>query len=101
MKEKKMQIKTSESYGKKTVKDNVYLVEFDSIKDFLKYLDETPFNKVYQQEYYRHSLTGTKDFTGTENFEQAMSLLKNGLMADRYGYIQTHILKITIVKLCL
>lgn len=78
MKEKKMQIETSEYYGKKTVKDNVYLVEFDSIKDFLKYLDETPFNKVYQQEYYRHSLTGTKGFTGTENFEQAMSLLKNG-----------------------
>ena len=78
MKEKKMQIETSESYGKKTVEDNVYLVEFDSIKDFLKYLDETPFNKVYQQECYRSSFTGTKGFTGTENFEQAMSLLKNG-----------------------
>ena len=78
MKEKKMQIETSECYGKKTVKDNVYLVEFDSIKDFLKYLDETPFNKVYQQECYRSSFTGTKGFTGTENFEQAMSLLKNG-----------------------
>lgn len=52
-------------------------VEFDSLKDFYDYLCITPFNDAFRWE--RHSsVEGSKSFTETSNFEEAVELFKNG-----------------------
>lgn len=55
-----------------------YMVEFDSIYDFVEYISKTSFNCWFKDEDEQQSKTGSKRFTGTENYEEAMDLLKNG-----------------------
>lgn len=53
------------------------VVEFDSLGEFYKYICNTPFNKAFR--WSRHSsVEGPKSFTGTESFEEAAELFKNG-----------------------
>ena len=52
-------------------------VEFDSLNEFYNYITNTPFNKTFC--WHKHSsVDGTKEFTKTENFEEAIELFKNG-----------------------
>ena len=56
---------------------NVEIVEFNSLNEFYKYICETPFNDSFRWE--KHSsVEGTRSFTGTKNFEEAVELFKNG-----------------------
>lgn len=55
-----------------------YMVEFDSIYDFVEYITKTKFNRFFEDEYKQQSKTGSKKFTGTESYDEAMDLLKNG-----------------------
>lgn len=52
-------------------------VEFESIRDITKYLEETPTNETFKHEYLA-SMKGDYYFTNTYSLEDAMSYLKNG-----------------------
>lgn len=58
-------------------KGKVEVIEYDSLKEFYDYLCETPFNKSFCWESHA-SVEGSKWFTKTENFEEAVELFKNG-----------------------
>ena len=52
-------------------------VEFDSLNEFYNYITNTPFNKTFC--WSKHSsVDGTKEFTDTESFEEAVELFKSG-----------------------
>jgi len=53
------------------------VIEYDSLHEFYEYLINTPFNNAFR--WARHaSVTGSYDFTKTENFNEAVELFKNG-----------------------
>ena len=53
------------------------VIEFDSLNEFYKYICDTPFNDAFR--WANHSsVTGTRGWTKTENFEEAVELFKNG-----------------------
>lgn len=53
------------------------VIEFDSLQEFYNYICDTPFNEAFR--WANHgSVTGDKHWTKTENFEEAVSLFKNG-----------------------
>jgi len=53
------------------------VIEFDSLKEFYDYCVNTPFNEAFC--WAEHcSVSGNKHFTQTENFQEAVELLKNG-----------------------
>ena len=68
-----MKLNDIEMFKGKTVES----VEFDSLNEFYNYITNTPFNKTFC--WHKHfSVDGTKEFTETENFEEAIELFKNG-----------------------
>ena len=53
------------------------VIEFDSLQEFYNYICDTPFNEVFR--WTKHSsVDGSKLWTKTESFEEAVSLFKNG-----------------------
>lgn len=66
---------TTKTYGKITT----YIREFDSLNSFYEYITTTPLNKTFCWKKGGLSSTeGSKGFTGTESFEEAVGLFKNG-----------------------
>lgn len=64
---------TTKTYGKTTT----YIREFDSLNNFYEYITTTPLNDTFCWRSLS-STTGTKKFTGTESFDEATQLFKNG-----------------------
>ena len=62
---------------KETNNNNKYLVEFNSIEEFYKYIKETPINDAFSGRELSSERDGS-EFSGTESFDEAVSLLKNG-----------------------
>lgn len=63
------------------IKGNAYLVDFDSINDFCKYIKETDYNRYFCKDSDRTSkiISPSKtSFTQTKTFEEAEELLRNG-----------------------
>lgn len=53
------------------------IVEYDSLNEFYKYICDTPFNESFR--WANHvSVSGSRSFTQTANFEEATELFKNG-----------------------
>lgn len=53
------------------------VIEYSSLSEFYDYITSTPFNKTFES--CKHSsVTGSKEFTKTYTFEEAVGLLKNG-----------------------
>jgi len=52
-------------------------IEYDSLGEFYKYICDTPINEAFRWESLSSVVNG-KDFTGTDSFEQAVELFKNG-----------------------
>ena len=53
------------------------VIEFDSLQEFYNYICDTPFNEAFR--WTKHSsVDGSKLWTKTESFEEAVSLFKNG-----------------------
>lgn len=66
---------------KETNNNNKYLVEFNSIEEFYKYIKETPINDAFLEKKLAGDLESERNgsrFSGTESFDEAVSLLKNG-----------------------
>jgi len=59
------------------VMNKVKLRKYDNIMDFEKFINETPFNQVFRWSTHQ-SVANGKGFTGTNNFEEAVDLLKHG-----------------------
>lgn len=49
-----------------------------SLDEFRRFITETPYNKVFMNPMKRASNTGSKYFTGTDTFDEAMDLFING-----------------------
>lgn len=59
------------------ITDKTEVVEYDSLHEFYEYLINTPFNDAFR--WAKHSsVEGTKRFTQTESFDEAVELFKNG-----------------------
>ena len=66
---------TTKTYGKTTT----YIREFDSLNSFYEYITTTPLNDTFCWKKGGLSSTqGSKQFTGTESFEEAVNLFKDG-----------------------
>lgn len=66
---------TTKTYGKTTT----YIREFDSLNNFYEYITTTPLNDTFCWKKGGLSSTqGSKQFTGTESFEEAVNLFKDG-----------------------
>ena len=53
------------------------VIEYDSLNEFYDYICNTPFNEAFR--WANHSsVSGSKSFTHTENFDEAVQLFKNG-----------------------
>lgn len=60
-------------------KKEIEIIEFDSLNEFYKYITETEVNNAFKN--WKDSLpsnTGSKKFTGTNSFEEAVNLFKYG-----------------------
>ena len=64
---------TKKNAGKKQVR----IFEFNSLNEFYSYICDTPINDTFRWEKHA-SVDGTQRFTGTENFNEAVELFKNG-----------------------
>lgn len=64
---------TEEFVGIKTK----HIHEFNSLHDFNNYIMNTPINNIFKNESLA-SISGNKKFTGTDSFNEAMDLFKNG-----------------------
>ena len=53
------------------------VIQFDSLQEFYKYICDTPFNDAFRWADHS-SVTGSKDWTKTQNFTEAVELFKNG-----------------------
>ena len=62
------------------VKGNIHLIEFKSINEFIDYITNMPTNNAFKNASLSSKETGfdRTEFTKTETFEDAVSLLKNG-----------------------
>lgn len=59
------------------VTNKTEVIEYDSLKEFYDYLCNTPFNEAFR--WAKHSsVEGTEHFTKTKDFDEAVSLFKNG-----------------------
>lgn len=66
---------TTKTYGKTTT----YIREFDSLNNFYEYITTTPLNDTFcWKKGGLSSTVGSKQFTGTESFEEAVNLFKDG-----------------------
>ena len=63
----------TKTHGSKTTN----IREFSSLSSFYEYITETPINKTFQWKTLQ-SVSNGKKFTGTESYEEAVSLFKNG-----------------------
>ena len=70
-----MKFSKQKSISKKGTQD--YIREFDSLSDFEKYIKETPLNDVFRWTNL-DSVDGSKYFTKTESYEEAVKLFENG-----------------------
>ena len=61
----------------KQVTNKTEVIEFDGLKEFYDYCVNTPFNEAFCWAEH-HSVSGNKQFTQTESFQEAVELLKNG-----------------------
>jgi hypothetical protein len=53
------------------------VIQFDSLQEFYKYICDTPFNEAFR--WVDHSsVSGDKNWTKTESFDEAVQLFKNG-----------------------
>lgn len=59
------------------VTNKTEVIEFDSLKEFYDYCVTTPFNEAFCWSNHS-SVSGSKHFTQTENFQEAVELFKNG-----------------------
>lgn len=59
------------------ITEQVESIEFDSLKEFYDYICETPFNEAFRWAGHS-SVTGSKSWTKTESFEEAIELFKHG-----------------------
>lgn len=57
--------------------DNFYIQEYRSLKDFYTYLCDTPFNDAFRWASHE-SVNGDYSFTKTNNFQEAVDLMRNG-----------------------
>lgn len=57
--------------------NKTHLIEFSSITDFVKYINETPTNDAFKGKTL-YSEEGSYTFTKTGSYEEAINLLKNG-----------------------
>ena len=64
---------TTKTHGSKTTN----IREFSSLSSFYEYITETPINTAFQWKTLQ-SVSNGKKFTGTESYEEAVGLLKNG-----------------------
>lgn len=64
---------TKKSEGKKQVR----IFEFNSLNEFYSYICDTPINDTFRWQKHE-SVEGSQKFTGTENFNEAIELFKNG-----------------------
>ena len=62
---------------KESMFKNTRVVEYDSLEEFYKYICETPFNEPFRWSSHS-SVEGSKNWTKTENFEEAVRLFKEG-----------------------
>lgn len=53
------------------------IIQYDSLKEFYDYICNTPINEAFRWNNHA-SVSGSKYFTKTENFEEAVELFKNG-----------------------
>lgn len=53
------------------------VIEYSSLSEFYDYIVNTPYNKTFENRSHL-SVTGSKEFTETYNFDEAVNLLKNG-----------------------
>lgn len=60
-----------------TIEGKREVVEYDSLQEFYNYICDTPINEVFRWEEHS-SVTGSKSFTHTESFNEAVELFKNG-----------------------
>ena len=67
-----MYMKVSEGKTSKTK-----VIEYTSMNDFYKYICETPFNDSFRWADH-YSVTSSANWTKTNNFEEAVQLMKNG-----------------------
>ena len=56
----------------------IHTTEFYSLSEFYTYIKHTETNSVFSKSSELHSQTGSLNFTGTESFEEAVELMKNG-----------------------
>lgn len=61
---------------------NLKEYSFNSIGEFLAYIEKTPFNPVFINPNDRDSVNHKYGFTKTANFDEAVSLLKNGWTSE-------------------
>ena len=62
---------------KESMFNNTRVVEYDSLNEFYRYICDTPFNEAFR--WVRHSsVTGSRNWTETESFEEAVKLFKEG-----------------------
>lgn len=59
------------------ITSNTEVIEYDSLKEFYDYLCVTPFNEAFRWAGHS-SVTGSKHWTKTESFDEAVQLFKNG-----------------------
>lgn len=59
------------------VNEKTEVIEYDSLNEFYDYICKTPFNEAFR--WVGHaSVTGSKHFTKTKDFDEAVKLFKNG-----------------------
>lgn len=70
------------------IKTGTEVIEYDSLKEFYDYICSTPFNDAFRWEHH-DSVEGSKYFTKTKNFEEAVELFKNGWSDMATKLVQT------------
>lgn len=69
------------------LKNDVEVIEFDSLNDFYNYITKTPLNDSFRWNKL-NSVSGSKKFTQTESYEEAVELFKSG-----WSYMATKLVK--------
>lgn len=68
-----------------------YVREFDSLSEFYDYITKTAYGIHFTGNNYKASISGSESFTKTKNFEEAVTLFKNGWSEEAIKL--THLLK--------
>lgn len=70
-------MKVTKLRQKATDKCITEVIEYSSLSEFYDYIMNTPYNKTFEN-HSHSSVTGSKEFTKTYSFDEAVSLFKNG-----------------------